>query len=152
MKYDATVNLILEGIILQESFNIDEDILEDAVNFVEEITGQGNAAKIGQIKYEDVNREVLKTYLSKDMHTLYEYDFLRARGDANNYMPHRRSYKPLEEQAKLAACALMYKDQNDLGSFNDLFSYFKAKNGGDTEKANKAVQRLPSLINKFLES
>jgi len=149
MSYDSTVNLILENLMLQEAYNIDEDTLEDAVNFVEEMTGQ-KPGKIGQIRYENVNRDILKTYLSKDMHMLYEYDFLRARGDANNYMPHRRSYRPLEEQAKLAASSLLYKDQNGLGSFNDLFSYFKAKNGGDSEKAYKAVARLPKLITTFL--
>lgn len=150
MSYDSTINQILDNILLQEAYNIDDDTLEDAVNFVEEMTGRGNAAKIGQIKYENVNRDILKTYLSKDMHMLYEYDFLRARGEADQYMLNRRSYRALEEQAKLAACALLYKNQEGLGSFNDLFSYFKAKNGGDSEKAQKAVARLPKLIKTYL--
>lgn len=149
MTYDATINLVLEGIMLQEAYNIDDDTLEDAVNFVEEMTGHA-PGKIGQIRYENVNRDILKMYLSKDFHMLYEQDFLRARGEANNYMPIRRSYKPLEEQAKLAACALLYKDQNGLGNFGELLEYFRRKNGGDRVKAEKAVERLPNIITKFL--
>lgn len=149
MTYDATINLILEGIMLQESYNIDDDTLEDAVNYVEEMTGKA-AGKIGQIRYENVNRDILKMYLSKDFHMLYEQDFLRARGEANQYWPNRKSYRPLEEQAKLSACALLYKNENGLGGFNELLPYFKAKNGGDSIKAQKAVERLPNIIVNFL--